>query len=486
MLYWVLRWIAGTGLRWYYRDIRVVGGERIPRTGPVIFAVNHPNALIDALVAASVVPRRIRLTGKATLFHNPLLGAFLRAVGVVPLRRASDERNRLEADASPVRNAESFRALGDVLAMGGAMLIFPEGKSHSAPSIAPLKTGIARIALETRDVRRVPGLLLVPLGLVFERKEEPRSRVLVQVGRPIAVDAFEASPDGDAVEGLTMLVEHGLRDVTLNFESPAHAERVLAVADVIAGITDELRTVDQAEPPVASLLDTIRRIENARLSLEARGEDSHASARVDVFLARLDAFQAGLHRLNLRVSDVGIEIGVAAGTRFAIREGTILAIVGPAAVWGRLNHWIPLRAARAIALAGATDRDQPAMRTVVAGLLLILLAYAAQTALVAWLAGPWIATAYLVTLPVFASWDLRLADRTERAAARVRAYFLFRRSPALHAALRAESEWLRSESAAIERLLASREALEATRGAGAPVPRDPSARPRGAHRSAGP
>ena len=55
--YALLRALAGIALRWYYRDIHVEGLERIPRHRPLILAVNHPNALVDALLVAWVVPR---------------------------------------------------------------------------------------------------------------------------------------------------------------------------------------------------------------------------------------------------------------------------------------------------------------------------------------------------------------------------------------------------------------------------------------------
>lgn len=484
-----MRWIAGTGLRWYYRDIKVVGSERIPRSGPVILAANHPNALVDALVATSVVPRRIRLTGKATLFENPFLAALLGAAGVVPLRRMSDERKRLagapqappsgEHPAAVTRNTESFRALGDVLAAGGAILIFPEGRSHSEPSLAPLKTGVARIAIEARDARKVRGLLIAPIGLVFERKERPRTRVLVQVGPTISVDEFlESRTAGGEVEALTARVEAGLRDVTLNFASPAHAARVLSVADVISGVLEEPRALGDAEPSFLTVLDAVRRIETARVSLDSGHPGPVTDARVAAFLGRLDAFRAMLRELRLAVSDVRIDIDVRAGAKFAVREGAILAIVGPAALWGRVNHFLPLRAARAIAVRGATDPDQPAMRTLVAGLVLVLVAYAAQTAAVAGLAGGWIALAYLVTLPVFASWDLRLADRSRRAIARVRAFLLFRRRPELREALLGEIDWLRTEADSLETVV--------TRAEGEVARPGPSARPPAALRSAGP
>ena len=51
MLYSALRLVAGTALRWYYREVALVGGERIPRDGPALLVVNHPNALVSLMHA---------------------------------------------------------------------------------------------------------------------------------------------------------------------------------------------------------------------------------------------------------------------------------------------------------------------------------------------------------------------------------------------------------------------------------------------------
>ena len=50
MLYRILRYIARIALRWFYRDVEIIGLERLPREGPLLVASNHPNALVDALV----------------------------------------------------------------------------------------------------------------------------------------------------------------------------------------------------------------------------------------------------------------------------------------------------------------------------------------------------------------------------------------------------------------------------------------------------
>ena len=105
MLYKILREVARVALHWYYRDILVQGVERIPRRGPVLVVANHPNALVDALLIGTSIPRRVLLTAKATLFDQPVLAPLLEAVGVVPLRRTKD-MSTSGAASTPARNAD--------------------------------------------------------------------------------------------------------------------------------------------------------------------------------------------------------------------------------------------------------------------------------------------------------------------------------------------------------------------------------------------
>src|SRR5687767_15844746 len=99
MIYRLLRWFTGIALHWFYSSIQVVGRERIPTTGPVLLAASHHNALVDALIAIWLSPRRLTLTAKATLMDNAFLAWLFPIIGVVPLRRASDERKRSTKDA---------------------------------------------------------------------------------------------------------------------------------------------------------------------------------------------------------------------------------------------------------------------------------------------------------------------------------------------------------------------------------------------------
>lgn len=448
--YRILRTIGRLALRWYYRDIEVLGLERIPKSGPALLASNHPNALVDALVIACTLRRPVTLTAKATLLDHAITRALLRMVGVVPLHRVADA---VQADRpDPARNVRAFTAVLDVLSRGGLVLVFPEGKSHTDSALAPLRTGIARMAVMARANRNLD-VPIIPIGLTFERKWEPRSRVLMHVGVPITVGRLEPDvPNG--VAPIMHAVLAGLREVTLNFRTTDEARRVLSVSTTLAEVLDEFRPLHTPDPPLVESVRLAQRINTVVPQLA--GLHPNVAVRVDRFLTRFDEFEALTRNNGIAASDVQMTTKFRSGVWFAIRELCIGAVAGPLAIWGRVNHWAPLRIARSLASKRSRAPDEPAMNTIVAGLVLVLLFCAIQIAIVARWVGWLAAVAYAISLPLSATWDFRYTDRVHRATARVRTYLRFRRQPVLHERLRGELAWLRSEAIALNHLLGER------------------------------
>jgi glycerol-3-phosphate O-acyltransferase / dihydroxyacetone phosphate acyltransferase len=463
VIYRTLRALAGVALRWYYRDIRVCGLEHVPRDGALLVAPNHPNALVDALLVGSLLPRRLLITAKATIFANPVASWGLGRLGVVPLRRASDERARVAAGGVPdrTRNEDSFRAVLDALRAGGAVLMFPEGKSWDQPHLAPLRTGAARIALQARDMAQIRGLSILPVGLVFEQKEAPRSRVLVEIGEPIRLDAWTHVAGANPVAALTEDLRAHLHAVTLNYPSIDAAVREGDLAALFAAIRDEGSTVAE-DRSLATEVMVARRIAAVRDVLTPGIADAETSARVDALLRRVDAFHGALAEAGVGVDDVSISPRTLAGARFALREGGLLVAGAPVAFWGRLHHWLPFRLARGLAR-GGTSRADPAMRTIVSGLVLTLVWYVAIGTAVLRLSGSLVASiAYVLSLPIAEDFALRYQERLGRARRRMHAYFRFRRDPALQHRLQEEAAWLREESFALERALLREERASAS------------------------
>jgi 1-acyl-sn-glycerol-3-phosphate acyltransferase len=233
-------------LRIYFKRIEVTGLERVPSNTPVIFVLNHPNALVDPVFLLCLAPRQVSFLAKAPLFRMPVIGYLVRELDSLPVYRRQDEGE----DVS--KNEETFVAARKLLARGGTIGICPEGVSHDEPGLKPIKTGAARISLAAVSTGEVTNLQIVPAGLYYTSKTSFRSSALLYFGNPIQVEPVELEPDGspprNAVRELSTRIERALRNVILDAEHEealqtiARAERIFS-AEVDGGtesLTDEL------------------------------------------------------------------------------------------------------------------------------------------------------------------------------------------------------------------------------------------------------
>jgi 1-acyl-sn-glycerol-3-phosphate acyltransferase len=447
-VYALLRAIAGIALRWYYSDIEVEGLERIPATRPLLLVVNHPNALVDALLVGWVVPRRVLITAKATIFANPVAGALLRSLGVVPLRRASDEQQAGRTTLDAARNTETFRAVEDALGAGGCVLIFPEGRTPDEPALAPLKTGAARMALQACSSGRAPEVALLPIGLVFERKDAPRSRVLVSIDEPILVREWLTNhADSDNVAELTREIELRLRSLTLSYPSLDEAQRSARLARVITSVLGHSPAIGVVDRGLSADTDIARRLDDVSRRLSSA--DPKVRARAEEIATRINAIRRTTRAKGVLLEDAWIDTASAPALGFIAREGGYLVLAGPVALWGWINHWLPLRTARVLATRNVQSSADPAMRTIIAGAAFVTIAYLAQGAAVGFVVGWLAAVLYIASLPIAAGINFELRDRLRRALARARTFLVLRGNPALREQIRSELTTLRTDIAAV-------------------------------------
>jgi 1-acyl-sn-glycerol-3-phosphate acyltransferase len=221
----VLALSARLTLRVFFREIEVVGLARVPRGVPLLVVANHVNSLVDPLLILAFLGVRLRILAKSTLWRHPVVAPLLVLGGAVPVYRRQDGTDM-------TRNFDTFRRCRAVLAGGGAVLLFPEGTSHSQPHRLPLKTGAARIALETEACHGPVGLRVIPVGLSYEAKGEFRSRVLIHVGDPI-----DPTPERERYGRQGRVA---VRELT---------ERIARGLDRVAGYGDELKEAPSARKP---------------------------------------------------------------------------------------------------------------------------------------------------------------------------------------------------------------------------------------------
>ena len=197
----------------FFRRIDVVGEENIPPQGPVIFAGNHPNALMDGwLLTAKCGRWPLHFLANAKLWKYRFLGAMLDATGAVPVFRR-------EEHGGDVSNEPAFERLYEVIESGNCVGIFPEGISHAESQLIKLKTGTARIALAV-GARGKAKVRIVPCGLNYIHRHRFRSQVLIEFGDAIVIDeawtAKYRDDEFEAVRALTDVLARSLQAVTLN------------------------------------------------------------------------------------------------------------------------------------------------------------------------------------------------------------------------------------------------------------------------------
>src|SRR3989304_7115076 len=140
--YRFLRGFARFWIRRFFRSIHIFGTHNITK-GPSLFAMNHPNNLTDTLMISYAEERKIHYLATSQMFRNKILALFLHNAGVIPVYRKQDD---LEYGQ---KNVATFQACYDVLEQGEAIGIYPEGTTHAETRIKKIRTGTARIALET-------------------------------------------------------------------------------------------------------------------------------------------------------------------------------------------------------------------------------------------------------------------------------------------------------------------------------------------------
>lgn len=184
--FWVLAAPVIPAVGWFAK-IEIAGGENLPREGSFVLAPNHYSEFDPLIIAVATwrLGRAPRFMAKESLFRVPVLGAALRATGMVPVARASSAsaaKQTIEQSEALVRH-------------GRGVIVYPEGSLTRDPDLWPMrgKTGAVRLAL-------AGGIPVIPVATwgvqqILPRYGKlrfwpPRRRVRMLVGPATDLSAF--------------------------------------------------------------------------------------------------------------------------------------------------------------------------------------------------------------------------------------------------------------------------------------------------------
>lgn len=375
----------------YYGKVEIKGTENIPRGEPVIFAPNHQNALMDALIVLFSAPQDMVFLARADIFNKPFLAYLLNSLKILPVFRQRDGAQELG------KNEEIFDISVDILKHRHHLCVMPEGNHGHQRKLRAFGKGIFRIAFTAQQERgEKPFVKIVPVGLDFGDYVKQHSSLFVNFGKPIEVSEYwkhyeEAAPR--AINAAKKQLIEDLRPQMIDIQHPDYYEAMHGLTRIY---NDAMR--EQLGIEGKKLSDRFRASKEliARLDAAAAEEGESAEGKMKSLAEKTEAYMDGLKTLNIRdwvVRDKGY------GPLKSLWRFLTLLLTFPLFLYGFLTnilpYQLPVRMVRGI-------KDRQFHASVKAGLGILVLFplwYLIMTLIVGILTGPWyIWVAFLLSL----------------------------------------------------------------------------------------
>ena len=422
----------------YYGKVEIRGKENIPRNTPVIFAPNHQNALMDALIVLFSAPGDVVFLARADIFNKRLLAFFLNSLKILPVFRQRDGASELG------KNVDIFDISVNVLKNSHYLCIMPEGSHGDQRKLRTIVKGIFRIAFQAQeDAESDPFVKIVPVGLDFGDYVKQNTTLFVNYGKPIEVSNYweqYQESNARAINAMKAQLGEDLSPLMIDIQNDEHYESIYLLKGIFNDTMREMMGIRGSR-----LSDRFRADKELISSVEkALEKEKETPGRMGKVLEKVLQYDKGVKGMNIRdwvVRDRGIGMGR------RLWRCLYLLLTLPFFLYGLLNnaiaYFLPVRMVRNI-------KDLQFHASVKAGLgLLVLfpLTWLLQTLLVGLITGPWwIWLAYLVSLfPLgkFALWWYVRWKKTRRGSS-------FRR------------QLLRSKSCALDLVKLRKEIIEET------------------------
>lgn len=225
MLWHILRYLTAFIMPTFYKKIRANNLHFVQDEGPVIIAMNHPNAFGDpVLFTFTCYPVRVSYLARGDAFKPGLISKMLENIGIVPIFRIQDAGKE-----GLKKNDEAYRRVNHLLKHDGKMIVFAEGLCIQERRLRPLKKGVARMVFGAYEYLKNDKLRVVPVGANYTDPDKFRSTVFFNIGEPIYIknywEAWQSNP-ARANNLFLQELEPRMKELITHINNPAYDEAV--------------------------------------------------------------------------------------------------------------------------------------------------------------------------------------------------------------------------------------------------------------------
>ncbi len=365
MLYNIIKIIAITGLKTFFRKISTHNNSIIPKKGPIIFVCNHPNLIIDAWLVGMTCNRRLYFLAKSTIFRGKVLSWILSKLGLIPVYRKQD------GNGDTTKNKDTFIKAYGILEKKGSFLIFPEGISVAERKLNKIKTGAARIgfgAMVNNEWNL--DVTIIPVGLSYENIIKFKSEVTIKYGLPIKIADYKNDYIANEVQTVKMVtnkIEDAITNLTTNVRTLEHEE-----------IVDALELIYKKELMRDLGLSTKNKTDEFSITKQlidgVEWYFQHQPSKVEKFKIMFKSYKEKLDLLGLKEEYIETNIkSITLIDRFYIYLYIVIGF--PFYVYGLLNNYIPYKVPRWLAQKFTRAKSEIASAKLLSGMVVFVFYY---------------------------------------------------------------------------------------------------------------
>ncbi len=282
--------------RSYKRNI-IRGLENIPADGEVIFAPNHCNTLMDALVVLASRREKTVFGARADIFKKPAVAKIMHWLRILPMVRSRDGLKNV------LQNYETIDQIVEVLDNHVKFCLYAEGTHRMKHSLLPIGKGIYRIALKAHETFGAERpVYIVPVGLEYGDYRRYRSTSIVNFGKAVNISAWleehKELGEADAFRAFREMLSGRMGELITYIKDDGNYEPKWTLTKTSsAGVCGAWKRLESNQAAVARIEQALEQQpeESAALFEKARNFEKHRLA------AKVSFRSFGHKHLGLRV-----------------------------------------------------------------------------------------------------------------------------------------------------------------------------------------
>ena len=240
-LYSFLRPFVDYHIKKSFRRYKVTGKENIPQNAACIFAANHTNTLMDALVLLCASREKKVFIARGDIFKRPIIAKFFHFCRILPIYRIRDGYKSVKDN-----NSEIIEKAADVIHDEVKLFLYPEATHRTKHSLRQLSKGIFHIALKAnQEFGHEKPIYIIPTGIEYGDYFRYRSTALISFGEPINVTEYvnQHKEENEAIvmNGLRELVTEGLsKQISYIPDNEENYEAIWEMTKIKSGLKGNL------------------------------------------------------------------------------------------------------------------------------------------------------------------------------------------------------------------------------------------------------